>query len=759
MQEQVIFRDDQEVPASDLNSIETYARSSIDRVVKEGISDAKHYTGFTAVKKSATVLTVQPGAFWSAGKVYIYTDAQDVDVFNHLAVATKRKVLVGVYGVEQEVDVEPRDFMIDAENNVTEPQSVAMRRVRVAVVDTVGGAESADPQTPGTPTTHIGFALVTMDTEQILSVEMLTANRLPSVYLNHQRLSELERWRLLIDPQISTIASDIAALKEFQRKAAKNTDLATLAFDVAILKEIANEPDDFVNWGADRFLDEDESDTGHGSYNARSDEGIRFPWAATSSKALKLANPTDPLVKTVNGLTLPRWTETARLSLNAYAGERSVSQYQTQSTDTVQLTRTRRRVRYGETKTVCTNSRWWSSGEYDPESGIFKYKDETYTVANMPGERVQRLGLTHRVRVTRFWEDTYEEAYWDRVTTTATISGAITAQSFLNSQEGWLTSIDLKLTRIDQANDIEVLVAETLLGAPNMERVIARTTLQGENTVQYVPETGSGLTNVPLTPTFLDAGKRYCVVLITGGDYYVALTQEAVTIHGTFFYSTDGVFFMGDAVNDMMLNLNFARFDATRVEVSLGWGTANALELAGGIMDIDILAETVMPGSTRLDYQVRPSATWITMEASEGAVLASAPNLLPIRAVFNGTRDVMPAIRLDTSQCEVSRPGTTFTHISTERTLASPCDVVTVSVDLEGFDDTPHDCTVSILVTGGGEEAADVVADKEITDGLRRTATFNVSPMSGYRVKVVGTTNNAAVSFHVAQRVDYATAS
>src|SRR5690606_27422412 len=211
--------------------------------------DAKHYTGFTATKKSATVLTVQPGAFWSAGKVYIYTEAQDVDVFNHLAVATKRKVLIGVYGVEQEVDVEPRDFMIDAENNVTEPQSVAMRKVRVAVVDTVGGAESADPQTPGTPTTHIGFALVTMDTEQILSVEMLTANRLPIVYLNHHRVSELERWRALIEPQISTIASDVAAIKEDLRHTAKSPEIATLAFDVAILKEVNDEPDEYVNWG------------------------------------------------------------------------------------------------------------------------------------------------------------------------------------------------------------------------------------------------------------------------------------------------------------------------------------------------------------------------------------------------------------------------------------------------------------------------------------------------------------------------------
>lgn len=756
MQEKVIFRDDQEVPASDLNNVQTYARSSIDRVVKEGISDAKHYTGFTATKKSATVLTVQPGAFWSAGKVYIYTEAQDIDVFNHLAVATKRKVLVGVYGVEQEVDVEPRDFMINAETNTTEPQAVAMRQVRAAVVDTIGGAESADPQTPGTPSTHIGFALVTMDTEQILSVEMLTANLLPAVYRNHQRLIELERWRALIDPQISTIASDVAAIKEDLRHTAKSTEIATLAFDVAILKEVANEPDDYVNWGADRFLDDDESDTEHGSYNARSAEGIRFPWAAQSTKALKLANPTDPLVKTVNGLTLPKWTEVSRLSLTAYAGERSVSQYQTQTTSVIQLTRTRRRIRWGETKTVCTNSRWWKSGAYDPEKGIFQYEGETYTVENQPGERVERMGLTHWVRVTRFWEDTYQEAYWDRVTTTNDLAGAVVAQSFLNAQEGWLTSVDLKFTRVDSANDVEVLIAETMLGAPNMDRVIARTTLAGANAKQYVPETGSGLTNVPLTPTFLDAGKRYCVVLITGGEYYVALTQEANSIHGTFFYSTDGVFFMGDAANDMMLNLNFARFDSNRVEVTLGWGTANALELVGGIMDIDILAETVMPASTRLDYQVRPVATWITMEASPTAVLASGPNLLPLRAVFNGTRDVMPAIRLDTSQCEVSRPGTAFTHISTERTLGSACDVVTVAVDLEGFDDTPHDCTISILVTGGGEEAADVVADKVITDGLRRTATFNVTAITGYKVKVVGTTNSAASTFHVAQRVDYA---
>ena len=63
-------------------------------------------------------------------------------------------------------------------------------------------------------------------------------------------------------------------------------------------------------------------------------------------------------------------------------------------------------------------------------------------------------------------------------------------------------------------------------------------------------------------------------------------------------------------------------------------------------------------------------------------------------------------------------------------------------VDLQGFDDAKHDCTVSLL-TGAdlsGEEAADVVEDVTLADGtIRRTVTINpAAAIDTYAIKVVG---------------------
>lgn len=764
MEKMVIARDDQQASADDFNNAQSYTRQAMDHVVRDGISPSKHYTGFTVTKKTATTITVQGGLFYSGGKVYAQADAQDIDLFTRLATSTKRKVLIAVYGQDIETDIEPRDFLVDAENDVWEPQSVAMTALRYAVVDNIGGAEGADPQVPGTPSTHVGVAVVTLDNEEILSVEMLTDNVLPSVYDNDQRLATVEATLALLLPTVSTMASEIASLKAALANSASRVAFLAMAQDLAILKEILDEPDTYVNWGADRFLTEDESDTEFSGYAALVEEGVRFPVAASDTGALKLNNPTDPLVKSTNNLTLPKWTEVTRIALTGYSGERSISQYTAQTLSTVQLTRTRRRIRFGETKTICTNSQWWQRGTYDPLSNTLTYQGETWEVLDGDDlEAAMRNGRypAHKFfRIRRFWEDTVEEPYWDKVVVESDITGKSVAQTFLNAQEGWLTSIDLKLTRIDPDNNIEVLVVETTKNAePDITRVIARTTLDGEDTLQFVPETGSGKTNVPLTPTFLESGKRYAIVLITGGDYYTALTTQGAAINGTFFSATDGAYFAGDAANDMLINLNFAKFQSNRVEVSLGWKTLNALELSGGMMDIDILAETILPKSTQLIFEVQVGGVWIPLAETDAAVLASAPNLAAIRAVFVGTLDVMPAIRLDTSQCVVSRPDDEFVHISTERTVATDIDTVVVALDLEDFDETPHNCVITVLVTGGSEETADAVEDKVIGPrAIRRTATFSFTNTdTGYRVKIAGATNSIASTYHVAQRTDVAT--
>ena len=58
----------------------------------------------------------------------------------------------------------------------------------------------------------------------------------------------------------------------------------------------------------------------------------------------------------------------------------------------------------------------------------------------------------------------------------------------------------------------------------------------------------------------------------------------------------------------------------------------------------------------------------------------------------------------------------------------------------------------------GGALPPDVVLGDDASDdgGPRRTATFNVSAVSNYAVKIVGGANSAAEPFHVAEMIEYA---
>jgi hypothetical protein len=97
--------------------------------------------------------------------------------------------------------------------------------------------------------------------------------------------------------------------------------------------------------------------------------------------------------------------------------------------------------------------------------------------------------------------------------------------------------------------------------------------------------------------------------------------------------------------------------------------------------------------------------------------------------------------------------------VSEARTLGSPTTSVKVVTDLQHFNDVTHDCTVTLLTgtTLDGVEAADVVEDMVLPDGsVRRTSIFNVTSVSTYAVKIVGSTVSAAVPFLVGELIEYA---
>ena len=306
----------------------------------------------------------------------------------------------------------------------------------------------------------------------------------------------------------------------------------------------------------------------------------------------------------------------------------------------------------------------------------------------------------------------------------------------------------------------------TANGTPDLSSLLNLVTLDVANI--NTSADGTVETKVTFPATFLEAGKRYAILLTSGGNHYVAMAAGTAYAQGTFFYSLDGAYQQGTANKDLMFSLYFARFAQTRTVVDL-----KALSLSGGIAAIDIMAPLIKPGSTGLTYEIQVAGSWVPLEevVSGNTVLFGLAPLLPFRAVFVGTTDVQPGINLVESVLRYSRPRTSFKHISTPYTLAAPTQVLKVIALLENYAEANHDLTCTIAVNGGAVEIAPgSIADEELDPPIdardanhkriRRTFTWTATeitaPASSVRITMNGVTSSALDTFHVAERVHLA---
>ena len=770
MEKEVIFRERQELQHGDLNNIEVYAQEAIDRVVREGLTDEKKYSGFSVEKSSATTVSIATGTYWSNGERYIREAVHTIEFLAQLPLVTKKIAAIIVTGSTIETDIEPRDFLIDVETGATEPDSVAMQRLRYAEFQTQYGTENATPQRPTVSSDTLVIAWVTLNTTGVESVEMATENQIMSMKRMAQRATDLEVWRQQAGEQITTLGTDITNLSDRLSKAADTSVLTRIFADVAALKDAMELEDDYSGYGSENFLAVDQSITDPDAvgYYALVEEGMRFPDENASSVAITLFNPLDPSVKVAasNGLALPKYTEVRRISVDTFYQQLSLSQYEYQEVEFKKIAMSAKRLRFGLAKTVCANSEFWKSGKYNIGSGIFTDKlGRTYQVLNLDQQSRSIQGHMF-VRIQQFWYDTEVEFYNEQVTTDFAVNGSMAAQTFLNTQAGWMTSLDLFFTQVSVTGDVRVLLCKTIGGKPDLDRVIAETTVQAASIVKGTDAARADhWTRIPLVPTLLEAGERFGFVLITSGDHYVGLTQGANYAAGTLFYSTDGAFLQGDLTLDMMFRGNFASFENSRIEVDLG-----SLNLSGGIDDIDIAFEGTSPGGTELYFEVRPqgSSRWYRIGEDVENPFQGLPALVSFRAVFVGTKDLMPGLRLTNSNVVVSRPATTLTWFSEQITLPAATQTLKVIVILDMFNEANHDFTLVIndVTNGVNNKAAGSVVDEvlEERDGTRKrirrtyewTATQLTVATSAFVMKATGSLTSAQEVFH-GERLTYLT--
>src|SRR5690606_12647556 len=120
------------------------------------------------------------------------------------------------------------------------------------------------------------------------------------------------------------------------------------------------------------------------------------------------------------------------------------------------------RLRFGLARTVCNNSEFWKTGKFDYKTGIFTALDgRTYQALDTSFDTSFTNSKAKFIRLQQFWYDVETEYYEERVTTDHEVSGALVAQTFLNTQHGWLTSIDLAFTQVGATGNVHVLVTKT----------------------------------------------------------------------------------------------------------------------------------------------------------------------------------------------------------------------------------------------------------------------------------------------------------
>ena len=762
MEKTVTFRARQEVQPADLNNIALFARASLDHIVADGIENGKSWVDFTVARTAIAQITVGVGRLYNSGAVYVSEAPVVFDLLSSLPGANSRWVAIVTWGDTVDDDTQPRGFLIDATTRATEPKAVTMRAVRRANIGTVVGVAAPQPSKPVIDASNVVIAWALLSSTDVVSITLNTDAQLPRLSDEQDRINELAYWRTQVGPRIDSLADLIARLRADISVSANSRLLDTVAMDVARLKENAELEVGYTDYAADRFLDDTDSDTTNVNFLAKVEEGVRFSDEAANETDLDVFNPLNPDVTISSGFLLPKYTDAKRFSVGPFYEELSISQYQYQTHSMVQKTMSRQRIRYGETVTVCTNSAWFRSGRYDAAQKVF-YKDgDTWEVIT------GNPAVNHTtVRLRRYWVDTYEEHYWDRITVDHVVQGQQIGQTFLNPQDGWLTALGLFFTQKSGTGNVHVSIAQvTDSGTPDLKSLLNVTTLNVAD-IQAAAD-GSVETKLPFPATFLEAGRRYAIVLTTGGNHYVAMASGTAYAQGTFFNSVDGAYQQGSFDKDLMFSLYFASFSRPRTVVEL-----EPISLSGGVAFIDIMAPLVRPGSTELSFEIQVAGVWTALGdvATGNTVLFGLPPLLPFRAVFVGTTDVQAGINLAESRLRFSRPRTTLKHISTAYTLAAAADDFKVVAILENYYEANHNLTCTIQLNGaGGAVSPATTVDEELDPPMdprdanhkriRRTFTWTptqiTAPMTSVTITMDGATTSALDTFHVAERVHLA---
>lgn len=747
MEKKINFHDYMEQQAADHNNLQDFARTSFDHLVYDAVTASRRYSGFNTVRTSASEVQIASGRFYDDdGAVYVRSTTTVQAMGTYVPGSGQRIILISCYGVEDDTETQTRDYIVDVETRRTEPQPVDMVNSRDVIIALTAGAQSGDPQAPAVPSGHAPIALVLMDGSGVVSVDMQTDYAITSLENLNLREIALEAFRRAIEPRISSIASDLAALagRIGSGVSTQVLSLERLYKDVARLKEKAELPTDAADYGSDNFLNVEHTDAddsaGLGN-DCKIANGLGFAVANWQEIELSLFSNNDANAHLdASGLVLPAFSSILKLSTGDKTSECAINQYGYTDFDLVQKTIHKSRLRYGPWWNY-----WWAYPDwYYYPYGLFPALAWSEYYPWILTFYPYYPNYYYKFRPGCWWE-TWDETYWELESTPHAITGAQVAQTFLVANDIWATKLGFYVS-VKGDENIFLTLCEVTNGAPDLTKVILHQVVDVNAVVV-------GWNRVTVTPTFMKSGSRYAVVLTSQSTHKLGMTEGQNYLDGTFFQTTDTAAYVPDLTRDLMLEIWGAQFNAPQVTIEF-----HDVSLEGGVRNLDLCAGTVIPASTQLVYEVRPAGTseWLTLDQDNLTALTGAPSGptgFYFRGRFIGTKDVAPAIMLTGSRLNYSRPKQTFKQVSENWHLETASDDITVVVTAARFDETPHDLTCRLYI-GAAYLSPNIAATDEVLDAangvIRRTFHFTPSPATtDFKTVIEGTSTSAGNLFTV----------
>jgi hypothetical protein len=780
------FTDAEVIEAPDLEAISAAAREGDENIAGGAIGYPNHHAEFAIQTPSASVARIGEGRLFKNGQVFDNDADFDLNLIEFLPVVTgdQKYIAILVRGVE-ETDPENRFIETDADTGDTTLTPVPKTTARKCSFVVQQGISSPAPAVkPSIAESDCAICFVLLGTAGIIQVESSNDHRVKTLYEVENRVVILEAQMVVAFSRTQTLQTDLANLQSQLKDFSRKDITRQLQVDMARVRKLLSLPDAARSYLYDPGLIEAIWSKTHADWDARVDEGIRFPLDGFEDAQLNVTDPGQTGIKITDGVMLLDWEENTIIEVDGSGSTKNISQQVHTVQTPVRRTVSRSSTSYGPTVAVCGNTSEYNGFDSAATGQTFQKAGQTFqkvgvinaqnagdniNVSNFNashggGYDTDRIiahnamptnDTTHRAiyAARAVIHNTWTQTYWDMVTETYGVNGSVYAQTFLLTQPMILSSIEVKFDRVGNDGDVQMILAEVApTGEPLFDNAIAVTTVTHANL-------SKGWVSFPFTPRYLDPGKRYAWITVTTGNHSLNTVTGSEYTQGTLFWSTDQAWFQGAPEEDFCFKVNATQHTHTRAQVVF-----DPLTLAGGMTEIKLLYEAWAPEGTSMVWEVRTSGTdpWQMIQPETDSYqnpLRNLPTTCQLRLTMIGTYGLSPAIILNTeARGETRRHKYDGMGVTKILDFGITTTSIDVEISLDRWSDAEH-TFVPIIDVAGTEYAANAVTiteDVEKPDRRTVIADFTVPSTTSARLKMDMATTDIEKVFFVENVAIYA---